>query len=150
MKGWRKKMIWIISLLLLLIGFWYYNFRWVEYIPIQSNYGNDRQKPWIEQKIWWEKASSKNKQCFKKSLEVHYHDYKEVGDMLYIRAYLQRDKQHISIFTQPWPSLQERNEICNPEGYIGGEPRIGFFYRYIDSPLFSGILDKLFMWNWDK
>ena len=84
----RNKIYFLITIVF--VAFWFYNFRWVEFIPYEFNIRDDRRYGvWIERK---ERITPKRLECFKTHLTNSQHDYKMVGDTLYIRAYLQEDR----------------------------------------------------------
>ena len=87
----RNKIYFLIAIVF--VAFWFYNFRWIEFIPHQFNRIDDpKYGTWIERKEW---ATPKKLECFKEKLKIHHHDWLEKNNKLYIRAYLARDEGSI-------------------------------------------------------
>lgn len=55
-----------IGLSLILIGLYYYNFRWVQFIPQQIN--ERGWSKWKDRTDWWTNAPIELKDCLKKSV----------------------------------------------------------------------------------
>jgi len=141
MKG-KTKMIWIIGILTFLVAFWFYNFRWVEFIPYESNIRDDRRYgAWIERKEW---VTPKRLECFKEKLKIHHHDWLEKNNKLYIRGYLTREESTIYL---NWWNNSDKCMVGKNTISLG---RDGFFPEYTGYNSFSYFLDKLVMWNWDE
>jgi len=136
----------LIGLSLILIGLYYYNFRWVQFIPQQIN--ERGWSKWKDRPDWWTNAPIELKDCLKKSLTYYRQVYKEENGTLYIRAFLQRDKAEISYYSDGWgvPDKIKNRPCFNPDGRPGGnDKREGFFGDYIGFNNLSKFLDKLFM-----
>jgi hypothetical protein len=123
-----------------LVAFWFYNFRWVEFIPHQFNRIDDpNYGVWIERKEW---STPKRLECFKQKLRIHHHDWIEKDGRLYIRAYLAKEES--TIYLNWW----DNGENCMERG--GGEGRYGFFQDIVSSNWLGTFLDKLIMWKWNE
>lgn len=136
----------LIGFLLILIGLYYYNFRWVQFIPQQIN--ERGWSKWKDREDWWKNAPIELKDCLKKSLTYYGQVYKEENGTLYIKAFLQRDKAEISYYSDGWgvPSKTKKERCFNPDGRPGGnDKREGFFGDYIGFNKVSKFLDKLVM-----
>ncbi len=139
----EKKMVWILSVLIIIGIFWYYNFRWVEFIPFEPNVKeNPKYGAWIERKEW---ITPKRIECFKKKLKTLNNDYIEKDNILYVRAYYQRDKNLIINTIQSWGINPNDDKPCSVKN-LTGIP--GFFAKYIGNNNFAYFLDNLMMWRW--
>ena len=139
----RNKIYFLIAIVF--IAFWFYNFRWVEFVPYEFNIRDDRRYgAWIERK---ERITPKRLECFKIHLTNSHHDYKMIGDTLYIRAYLQEDRNMMANMWR-WGGDPKKDRPCKQ--YFGMEVRSGFSPKYTGYNSFSYFLDKLVMWNWDE
>lgn len=135
-----------IMILLILVGLYYYNFRWVEFVPQQMN--ERGWNKWKSREDWWDNAPIELKECLKKSLTYYNQDYKMDNNTLYIRAYLQRDREEISYYSDGWgvPNKIKNRSCFNPDGRPrGNDKREGFFGDFIGFNQLSRFLDKLFL-----
>jgi len=139
-----------IILSILVVTFYYYNFRWVEFTPQQIT--GRGWSGWQDRKDLWDNAPKELKECLKKSLEYYHQDYKEKDDKLYIRAFLQRDKAEISYYVDGWsvPKKQVKEKCFDRDGRPNGnDKREGFFVDILSYRLdwLGRFLDKLFMYK---
>jgi len=143
----RSKMIWILSAILFLVAFWFYNFRWVEFIPVEyKDQGVASLKsPYIKRPEW---ITEKNLNCFKIRLDANNHDYIAKDKKLYVRAYVASNYNLIDNIWEGSENLEVKK--CDPYG--GGVIPSGFFINIMPHKLhwFGQLLDKLIMWRWDE
>ena len=135
-----------LTFMMVICGFWYHNFKFVEFIPLEGNvrelsgYGT-----WIERQDWWENASPADRNCLKQTLVSFGQDYKEQHNKFYIRAFIARDRNAVSNYTRQLipPCYNEKGEI------MVAEQRSGFFPEYLSYSMINiaRALDALFMWN---
>jgi len=139
----RNKIYFLIAIVF--VAFWFYNFRWIEFIPLEykdqgvASFKN----PYIARPEW---ITDKNIECFKKHLHTNRHDYTYINKKLHVRAYLARN---YNLIDNIWGG-SDKKEVENCTLYGGGEIRSGFFPEYTGYNSFSYFLDKLIMWNWDE
>jgi len=143
-KHHNKKIFLIMASITSMLWFWHYNFRFVEFIPLQGNIRDiPEYETWIERKDLWNNSSSIEKKCLKETIKSFNQDYKEKDNILYVRAFMFRDKNSIANYTR-----QLKKSCYDAEGnVISLEQRVGFFSKYLPRSMkkMATLLDDLFM-----
>jgi len=136
----RNKIYFLIAIAF--VAFWFYNFRWIELKPLKYSWKNGGELIPV-------KATMNDKQCFKHILKIKYHDYLEKNNIIYIRAYLEREMPNISMNWISWGNDKLCDDLGENNAPLGQN---GFFLDMFSSSFeWLGIfLDKLVMWNWDE